>query len=328
LARSREISIESSKPSPEATTRWSATSLTTVADCTKRGTGTLSITRRHVRARDYLLRTEPQSNEMGTLRLRKMKTLSGLWHESSSKRFLKRIQYDPADLFDGPVLMRMRELVDFDIVKNVLSIGCGNGRFELPLLEHFPITVDFIEPSPIMFEQLGKNLKRSKGPGKAGVLFNGQFEEFSIEKQYDFIFGIHSFYFTENAVICAQKAAQLLNSTGHLAIVLHARDGFGRRLICEFDHAGRQGGATAEWLYEQLSDSWELSFIESHLPYNNFVEGDGLSAHGQAFVAFYAYRDWRTFAPAEKLRARKIIEEHSDGGIIREKFGVLHFRNN
>jgi hypothetical protein len=76
-----------------------------------------------------------------------------------------------------------------------------------------------------------------------------------------------------------------------------------------------------------LSKAIYLIFIESHLPYNEFVEGDGLSAYGQAFVAFYAYRDWRTFVPAEKPRAREIIEEHSDGGIIREKFGVLHFRN-
>jgi SAM-dependent methyltransferase len=256
-----------------------------------------------------------------------MKTLSGLWQESSSKRFLKRIKYDPADLFDGPVLMRMREFVDFGSVRSVLSIGCGNGRFELPLLQRFPITVDFVEPSPFMFEQLSKNLSASKGPGKAGILFKGLFEEFSIEKQYDFIFGIHSFYFMENAVTCARRAAQLLNSNGHLAIVLHAIDGFGRRLICEFDHAGIQGGATAEWLYEQLSNSWELSFVESHLPYNDFVEADGLSAHGQAFVEFYAYRDWRTFVPAEKRRAREIIDEHSDGGIIREKFGVLHLRN-
>jgi len=156
----------------------------------KRGTGTLSITRR------------------GTLRLRKMKTLSGLWHESSSKRFLKRIKYDQANLFDGPVLMRMREFVDFDTVGSVLSIGCGNGRFELPLLERFPITVDFIEPSPFMFELLGKNLNANKGPGKAGVLFNGLFEEFSIEKQYDCIFGIHSFYFMENGChLCAKSSA-------------------------------------------------------------------------------------------------------------------------
>jgi hypothetical protein len=122
-----------------------------------------------------------------------------------------------------------------------------------------------------MVEQLGKNLKTiKKGAGKAGVLFNGQFEEFSIEKQHDLIFGIHSFYFVENAVTCAQRAAQLLNSSGHVVIMLHARDGFGHRLICEFDHAEKQGGATAEWLYEQLSVSWELSFVESHLPYNDF----------------------------------------------------------
>jgi SAM-dependent methyltransferase len=91
-----------------------------------------------------------------------MKTLSGLWYESSSKRFFKRIKYDPADLFDGPVLVRMREFVDFGAVRNVLSIGCGNGRFELPLLQRFPITVDFIEPSPFMFEQLSKNLSASR----------------------------------------------------------------------------------------------------------------------------------------------------------------------
>jgi hypothetical protein len=35
----------------------------------KRGTATLSITRRHVRAHDDLLRAEPQSNESGTLRV-------------------------------------------------------------------------------------------------------------------------------------------------------------------------------------------------------------------------------------------------------------------
>jgi SAM-dependent methyltransferase len=256
-----------------------------------------------------------------------MRTFSGLWHESSSKRFLKRIKYEPADLLSGPVLMRMREFVDLNNVENVLSIGCGNGRFELPLLERFQIIVDFIEPSPSMFEQLSRNLETHKETGKAGVFFNGRFEEFLTEKQYDFIFGIHSFYFMENAVICAQRAAQLLNSNGHLAIVLHATDGFGRRLICEFDHAGIQGGATAEWLHGQLSDSWELSFIESNLPYNDFVEGDGFTARGQAFVAFYAYRDWTTFVPEEKRRARQIFEEHSDGRVIREKFGILHFRN-
>jgi hypothetical protein len=81
-----------------------------------------------------------------------MNTLSGLWHESSSKRFLQRISYEQVDLFDGPVLMRMREFVDFGAIKSALSIGCGNGRFELPLLERFPITVDFVEPSPIMFQ--------------------------------------------------------------------------------------------------------------------------------------------------------------------------------
>jgi SAM-dependent methyltransferase len=225
------------------------------------------------------------------------------------------------------VLTRIREFVDFAAIKIVLSIGCGNGRFELPLLERFPITVDLIEPSPFMFEELDKTLSASKGPGKPGILFNGSFQEFSSEKRYDCIFGIHSFYFMDNAVACAQRAAQLLKSSGHLAIVLHAMNGFGRRLICEFDHAGIQGGATAEWLHKQLSGSWKLSFIESDLSYNDFVEGDGLSSHGQAYVAFYAYRDWKTFTPAERQRARKIIEEHSDGGIIRERFGVLYFRN-
>jgi hypothetical protein len=68
LARSQETSVESNEPSPEG-------NITPVYDFTydggglyKRGTGTLSITRRHVRARDDLLRTEPQSNELGTLR--------------------------------------------------------------------------------------------------------------------------------------------------------------------------------------------------------------------------------------------------------------------
>jgi SAM-dependent methyltransferase len=257
-----------------------------------------------------------------------MKMLSGLWHESSSERFLQRIKYEPGDLFDGPVLTRLREFIDPDTVQSALSIGCGNGRFETPLLERFPMTVDFIEPSPFMYEQLEDTLQARKGPGKAGLLFNGSFEEFSAEKKYDLIFGIHSFYFMRDPVACAKNAAQLLNSNGHLAIVLHAADGFGRRLICEFDHAGIQGGATAEWLHDQLPDSWELSFIESHLPYNNFVEGNALTAHGKAFAAFYAYRDWITFSLSEKQRAWKLFEEHSDGRVIRERFGILHFCNN
>jgi SAM-dependent methyltransferase len=236
-------------------------------------------------------------------------------------------RYVPAALFDSPILMRLRELVDFESVKSALSIGCGNGRFELPLLDHFSMTIDLLEPSPIMFAQLNKNLEKCKGPGKWGLVFNSPFEEFSTGKKYDLVFGIHSFYFMKNAVEGVRKALHLLSSGGHLAIVLHARDGFGHRLICEFDHAGIQGGATAEWLHEQLDVPCEISFIESHLPYKEFVEKGGLSARGEAVAAFYAYRDWRTFTPAEKRLAREVIEQHSEGQISWEKFGVLHFRN-
>jgi SAM-dependent methyltransferase len=151
-------------------------------------------------------------------------------------------------------------------------------------------------------------------------------KNFQSKKKYDLIISIHSFYFMKNAVKSSQKALRFLKSGGHLAIVLHAKDGFGRRLIREFDHAGIQGGATAEWLHEQLGSSCDISFVESNLPYKEFVDGDGLSARGRAYVAFYAYRNWTTFSPAERQRAREVIEECSDGKIIREKFGMLHLR--
>src|SRR5215510_9062929 len=118
---------------------------------------------------------------------------SGQWLESSSERFSNFIQFAPQDLFNSPGLEFLRTKVDFGSVQKMLSIGCGNGRYELPLMCHYPLSVDLIEPSRIMHQQLIRNLENHKGPGTAGLIHHGPFESFTTNAKYDLIWACHSF---------------------------------------------------------------------------------------------------------------------------------------
>jgi SAM-dependent methyltransferase len=257
---------------------------------------------------------------------------SGQWSEDSSERFTSFSQYLSGDISKSPSAKLLRKTVDLHNVKTMLSIGCGNGRRELALMSEFPVTADFIEPSALMRAQLINNLHKHRGPGKPGQIFCGTFEEFAGEKietsetRYDFVYAVHSFYFLRDPIEGVQQALKFLKPGGHLVIVLHMEGGFGRRFIEEFDHAGTQGGMTAEWLHQQIEITCEMSIIETLLPYQDFVEGDGLSPMGKTYVAFFAFRDWKTFSSSEVRRARQIVDQFSDGKMIREKFGQLHIR--
>jgi SAM-dependent methyltransferase len=249
------------------------------------------------------------------------------WQETTSGRFTNVIKGLSNDLFDSPSLQRLRKIVDLNKAKKMLSVGSGNGRFELALMNHFPMLADFIEPSAIMHAQLMKNIEKHRGPGKAGQVFHGPFEKFTGTTKYDLVYAVHSFYFLKDPVEGVRKALRLLNPGGDLAIILHLKEGFGFRLIKEFDHNRLQGGLSAEWLSKNAGIPCETSIIEMSLPADEFVIGKELTLKGEMYAAFYANRDWQTFLPAEKLRARQIFADFTEGPLIKERQGVLHFKS-
>ena len=63
------------------------------------------------------------------------------------------------------------------------------------------------------------------------------------------------------------------------------------------------------------------------LPADEFVIGKELTLKGEMYAAFYANRDWQTFLPAEKLRARQIFADFTEGPLIKERQGLLHFKS-
>lgn len=252
--------------------------------------------------------------------------MAGQWMESSSQRFSNVIQFAPKDLFNGPGLKMLRETINLNEVESMLSIGSGNGRFDLALMAHYPMTVDFIEPSPVMHAQLVENLDAHKGPGKVGRVFHGPFEAFSTETRYDLVFAVHSFYFMKDPIEATFRSLSLLNSGGQLVIILHMSDSFGVRFAKEFSPSAIHGGLTADSLQSQLGSNCSLSVIEGSIPYDEFIQGDSLSPRGQLGAAFYAQREWDSFSPAEKKRAREFVDQCADGQVLRERYGLLHMR--
>lgn len=255
--------------------------------------------------------------------------MPGQWLEATSKRFSRLIQSAPKDLFNSLTLKKLRETVNLNTIETMLGIGSGNGRFELALMEHYPITVDFIEPSPLLQIQLIENLKKHHGPGKVGRVFYGSFEEFisdTSSSKYDLIFAVFSFYFLRDPKEAAFHARKMLNPQGHLVIVLHMSDSFGSRLASEFSHPSIHGGVTADWLQTQLGATCELSTIESSIPYAGFVAGDSLTHKGKLVVTFFAQRDWDAFSSAEKKRVRHFVDQLAVRRELKERLGLLHMR--
>jgi SAM-dependent methyltransferase len=254
--------------------------------------------------------------------------MAGIWSEASSERFTKfcKYRYATDDVFKLPSIQHLQNTVDLKSFKTMLSIGSGDGRFEISLMQRFAINVDLIEPSATMYAQLVRNLDVLKGPGKYGILFNGRFEDFDMDKRYDFIFASHSFYFLKDPARGVQKALNLLNPGGHLIIQLHVEGGLGNRLINELDVARTHGGLTVELLWERINIPCETSLIESSMPYGELIEGDSLSPRGRDTVSFFGFRDWKTFTDEEIQRARAIIDDYRIGTDIISRTGQMHFQ--
>src|SRR4051794_11536620 len=106
---------------------------------------------------------------------------SGHWRDSNSERFRGFLKHASNDLFDSPTIRHMRDQVDFSTVKNALSIGSGNGRYDFALMNHLPIQVDFIEPNAKM--GLVENLDPLKETGQVGFIHQGTFETFNTESR-------------------------------------------------------------------------------------------------------------------------------------------------
>jgi SAM-dependent methyltransferase len=207
----------------------------------------------------------------------------------------------------------------------MLSIGSGNGRYDIPLMEHLAMAVDFIEPSAVLRQQLIQNLERHNGPGRAGVVFGGPFEQFSAGKKYDLIFASHSFYFVKDPVESVRAARKLLKPGGHLVIVLAMSHNLGitlSRALGNYMH----GEVTADWLQKQIDIPSELKVIDSVMPYEMSVGGDELTPRAQVITQFYANKNWADLTPEERQRARDVIDSFSDGRTVRDKTGFLIIR--
>jgi SAM-dependent methyltransferase len=251
--------------------------------------------------------------------------LDGQWQDTNSELFRSLIQFSPDDLFESPAIRVLRNHIDFSSVKNMLSVGSGNGRYDLSLMKRYSMTVDFIEPSPKM--GLTENLSRNRGPGLAGLVHDGTFETFATDIKYDFIHSIHSFYFIKAPAKSVRKALNLLKPNGQLAIILRLDDSLGTLMMKEFDRECFAGDLTAESLVNMIEAPCDFSIFLAPRPCSELFEGTGLSDAGKALVSFYANREWSALSKAETRRAFDLAEKYSDGQTVNEKFGLLLIRN-
>ena len=98
-------------------------------------------------------------------------------------------------------------------------------------------------------------------------------------------------------------------------IILHLKEGFGFRLIKEFDHNRLQGGLSAEWLSKNAGIPCETSIIEMSLPADEFVIGKELTLKGEMYAAFYRMETGKLFCPqknCEHVNVRRLYGRVAD----------------
>ena len=144
----------------------------------------------------------------------------GKWSSKGTKTYLARKTNGKLTSFYEEV----RDRIQKNHVKNLLSIGGGTGELEIELMLEFPnLNLTFLEPNSELFQTAKTDLDEFKSRTK---FVETTFQQYEIDEPFDLIFAGHSWYYIEPNPKMIHKAIGLLNQSGQLFIGLKDRHSY------------------------------------------------------------------------------------------------------
>jgi SAM-dependent methyltransferase len=109
---------------------------------------------------------------------------------------------------------------------DVLSVGCGCGMLDAPLLAHLGDRVDSftgVDPNAVALDQCRRALGGRAGPSDCRFECT-PLEDFESDRRYDLIYCSHVFYYADAPVVLLDAMRALRRDTGTL-VIAHAPKG-------------------------------------------------------------------------------------------------------
>lgn len=165
-------------------------------------------------------------------------TANQQWNQTQKQfydsRDHKRMWHTANSLFVRNVLNKFLSLADLNKNDLILEIGCGAGRYTIPLLQSgYRITA--LDISQRMIEKLKKDLALLEVPQDRYALHQGDFDQlqWGQPQKFDAVIGFNVLHHLFDINFTLQRAAQLIEKSGQAVFLepnalnpLHALDTF------------------------------------------------------------------------------------------------------
>ena len=197
----------------------------------------------------------------------------------------------------------LQELIPWEAVRSLLSIGGGKGLVEASLLQNAPqAKVWYLDPSPEQCENFRQYMEQQNLLDRVKNVAPKTFQEYHAQEKFDRILSIFSWYFMGAQVSRLNKLLGLLNPKGVASIVLPNTESIFADFTRNFSPDKRMTLVGEDVM--NVLDTLKCDVIQhTHtkwLKTHDLFDGELASEASMALAAFVAMRPISALTPAEQ----------------------------
>jgi len=144
------------------------------------------------------------------------------WQDGQQRYYQERehkyLEPSRGGLYASNLARKMCDQLDLPRESHGLEIGCGAGRFTIPILEHFD-SLEVTDLSTRQLELLADELRRYRIDGSRCVLHKANIErldEFLPEERFDFLIGVFVLHHLQDPSEAVRRLFKLLRPGGRM----------------------------------------------------------------------------------------------------------------
>jgi SAM-dependent methyltransferase len=244
------------------------------------------------------------------------------------------------DLFESRIRQVEEEDAEFyysffekrGLLENVTSwfgLGAGAGALELIVTSNLNVEIGFLDPSENLVSLFNKRINSAALNHRVREIHCDYFQDIKLEKSYDLIVSLHSWYYIGLNADLLQKALDGLMPQGKLIIIVIHPDSF----IADFIREYRTNQNSENPITSDQISNWanSLGFKHKYLEEihqvtkERYINNNQLTLNGKNFVSYTSRMDWNSITPDIQKEIFSFLEKNIVNDCFQFKFGLLIF---
>lgn len=210
---------------------------------------------------------------------------------------------------DGLIISLMKKTAR---PKKYLDIGGGTGTRTINIIRNLKCEqTDFLEPSKKSAERFSEKA-RDSGIDNFSVI-NSRFEYFNLQRKYDFITSIHSWYYIELSALW--KLVNILDKNGRAFIFIDSKEDtiYQIQEICQREILNIETNAFEDLTkqIDTLSAEYEIHEINENI--SGLLENGNLTNKTKTIISFLSYRGWSQIPEKTRRKIIKLLKKIGEG---------------